>query len=397
MFIRSFSNKVVVVTWGLDIAKTLSDAGGVGALLQIADHTSGKTFFPTYDGNGNVVALLNASNGAVAAVYEYSPYGEFLRCETTDPVVADQPFRFSTKFFDAETGLYDYGRRYYDPRTGRWLSRDPKEELGGFHLYGFVGNNPMNRWDYLGMDWSGFLGCGWAEAYAAWGSDFSSTINESAVVFAQMASDSASRKANEFLSGAVPFEMPSQAQGIGSSVQNFAALSFTNPGFISDPLNNPQTGTNVFIPGYGTLTIINYSNQDVTTPVRGSPNGVVSSTLLMTFVPVNGQAANSFSWQQTITNDPANKQHSYYYGGGSVPYVDDPKHAGSFEDNFPQGIYSDNVTPIYSTNGINFYDNPGNRPQYPLDLSTNLVDKKTGLILQQINWQVIPRSGDPGG
>ena len=146
--------------WGLDIARSLSDAGGVGALLEIADISSGKTFFPCYDGNGNVVALLNASTGAAAAVYEYSPYGEALRAETLDPVVADQPFRFSTKFFDVETGLYAYIRRYYDPRTGRWLGRDPMEEKGGLHLYGFCGNNPINKWDYLGMTVTGEAGYG---------------------------------------------------------------------------------------------------------------------------------------------------------------------------------------------------------------------------------------------
>ena len=44
------------------------------------------------------------------------------------------------------------GRRYYNPTLGRWLGRDPIEEKGGLHLYGFVGNNGVNKWDYLGMD-----------------------------------------------------------------------------------------------------------------------------------------------------------------------------------------------------------------------------------------------------
>jgi RHS repeat-associated protein len=40
------------------------------------------------------------------------------------------PFLFSTKYYDWETGLYYYGYRYYDPSTGRWLSRDPINEAG---------------------------------------------------------------------------------------------------------------------------------------------------------------------------------------------------------------------------------------------------------------------------
>jgi RHS repeat-associated protein len=51
-----------------------------------------------------------------------------------------------------ETGLVYYGRRYYDPSCGRFLGRDPIEETGGLNLYGFVGNNGVNRWDYLGMN-----------------------------------------------------------------------------------------------------------------------------------------------------------------------------------------------------------------------------------------------------
>jgi len=43
------------------------------------------------------------------------------------------------------------GRRYYSPSQGRFLGRDPIEESGGLNLYGFVGNNPINRWDLLGM------------------------------------------------------------------------------------------------------------------------------------------------------------------------------------------------------------------------------------------------------
>ena len=144
-------------TWGLDIARSLSDAGGVGALLQIADHTSGKTFYPCYDGNGNVVALVNSATGAVGAAFEYSPYGEILRADAPDPAAGDQPFRFSTKFTDFETGLVYYGKRYYSPIQGRFLGRDSIEERGGRNLYAFCLNNSVNRWDLLGKLPEGLL------------------------------------------------------------------------------------------------------------------------------------------------------------------------------------------------------------------------------------------------
>jgi hypothetical protein len=44
-----------------------------------------------------------------------------------------------------------YGFRYYDPETGRWPNRDPIGEEGGYNLYGFVGNEPVGKWDLLGQ------------------------------------------------------------------------------------------------------------------------------------------------------------------------------------------------------------------------------------------------------
>jgi hypothetical protein len=49
-------------------------------------------------------------------------------------------------------GLVYYGHRYYSPTLGRFINKDPIEEQGGLNLYGFCGNNGVNRWDYLGMD-----------------------------------------------------------------------------------------------------------------------------------------------------------------------------------------------------------------------------------------------------
>ena len=66
-------------------------------------------------------------------------------------VAEANPFRFSTKYLDVETGFYNYGYRYYDSVNGRWLNRDPIGINGGINLYGMVGNDPVNRIDYLGL------------------------------------------------------------------------------------------------------------------------------------------------------------------------------------------------------------------------------------------------------
>ena len=138
--------------WGLDWSTTLDGAGGVGGLVAIATRQAGATAatfrYPGYDGNGNLVTLLDAT-GNVTASYEYGPYGEALRADGADAAL--NPFRFSTKYHDAETGLYYYGHRYYSSDYGRFLSQDPIGESGGINLYAFVNNNPFNLWDYLGL------------------------------------------------------------------------------------------------------------------------------------------------------------------------------------------------------------------------------------------------------
>ena len=45
--------------------------------------------------------------------------------EETDPATGYISFRFTSKEYDEESGLYYYGARYYEPRLSRWMSADP--------------------------------------------------------------------------------------------------------------------------------------------------------------------------------------------------------------------------------------------------------------------------------
>jgi RHS repeat-associated protein len=134
--------------WGLDVGGTLSGAGGIGALLFVNE--DGLTYHAGYDGNGNVTFLTNAASGAITGSYEYDAFGNTMKLSGQS--AASNPFRFSTKFTDTESGLIYYGYRYYNPQTGRWLNRDPKGELGGPNLYSFLANNSLTRVDPWGME-----------------------------------------------------------------------------------------------------------------------------------------------------------------------------------------------------------------------------------------------------
>jgi RHS repeat-associated protein len=135
-------------TWGPDLSNSLQGAGGVGGLLAVRVGES--DYYPSLDGNGNIIAWSD-STGAVRRRIDYDPFGNVTTVENTATTIPAIPFGFSTKYTDAETGLLYYGFRYYDPVSGRWISRDPIEERGGVNLYGFVGNAPPGQIDALGQ------------------------------------------------------------------------------------------------------------------------------------------------------------------------------------------------------------------------------------------------------
>jgi len=145
------NNLVYSFRWGTDASGSQQGAGGIGGLISMTVHSGPGTgvYFYCFDGNHNVVALINASDGTIAAQYEYGPFGELVRA--TGPFAFINPFRFSTKFQDGETGIVYYGLRYYGAIPSAWLNRDPIGEAGGANLYGFVGNDPVDWIDPLGL------------------------------------------------------------------------------------------------------------------------------------------------------------------------------------------------------------------------------------------------------
>ena len=132
--------------WGLDLSDTLQGAGGVGGLLAVS--SNGQFFFPTYDNNGNVTKYIDESGNVVAA-YEYDNFGRVI--SQSGPLAYFFCHRFSTKYFDGETGLYYFDYRFYSPPLMRWLTRDPIEEDGGANLYCFVQNASTFTYDAFGL------------------------------------------------------------------------------------------------------------------------------------------------------------------------------------------------------------------------------------------------------
>jgi RHS repeat-associated protein len=97
------------------------------------------------DGLGSVTSL-SGSTGQPVATYVYDSFGN-----TTPTEGIFNPYRYTGREQDPETGLYYYRARYYDPTTGRFISEDPIRFKGGVDFYAYVRNNPISLADPLGL------------------------------------------------------------------------------------------------------------------------------------------------------------------------------------------------------------------------------------------------------
>ena len=107
----------------------------------VAIELHGEVFVPQADVHGNICTLVNFDEEMISQ-YDYTSFGEERR---VNPDI--NPWRYASKRFDPELGLVYFGKRYYDPANGRWLSTDPAGFLDSLNLYQYAYNNPYSYYD----------------------------------------------------------------------------------------------------------------------------------------------------------------------------------------------------------------------------------------------------------
>ena len=112
--------------------------------------------FYGYDGMGSIRQLTSLAGG-ITDSYNYDAFGNLL----SSPGPTPNNYLYRGEQFDSDLGLYYLRARYYNPQTGRFLSRDPKEfnplksrnkavDSRKLHKYLYTGADPVNLVDPRG-------------------------------------------------------------------------------------------------------------------------------------------------------------------------------------------------------------------------------------------------------
>ena len=117
---------------------------GAGIDEPLSALRSGAIAFYEADGLGSLTSLSSVT-GAISNSYTYDTFGNGT---LTGSFV--NPYRYTGRDYDPETGLQYSRARYYHPQIGRFISEDPIQFRGGRNFYRYVRNNPVRRTDPTG-------------------------------------------------------------------------------------------------------------------------------------------------------------------------------------------------------------------------------------------------------
>jgi RHS repeat-associated protein len=131
-----------------------TDAVYLYGLDIIAEQLAGADrYYYVHDGLGSVRQLLDSA-GQIETAYAYDPFGV--------PLAGDgvpNPWQFTGEAWDAEVELLYLRARYYQPETGRSVTKDPsagdRQSPGTLNRYLYVNDNPVNDADPTGLNGGG--------------------------------------------------------------------------------------------------------------------------------------------------------------------------------------------------------------------------------------------------
>lgn len=143
----AYDNQNIIMEYDEKGKTTARYVHGLGIDEPLAVYKDGETYYYHADGLGSITALTG-KHGQIVQKYEYDSFGNL----KNSGIIVEQPYAYTGREWDKETGLYYYRARYYDPMDGRFISKDPIGFRGGdVNLFAYVGNDPINWIDPTGL------------------------------------------------------------------------------------------------------------------------------------------------------------------------------------------------------------------------------------------------------
>ena len=155
------TNGVEVIQYFYEGDRVLFETDGTGRITAynlygnhlISRSVQGEQYYYLYNAHGDVVMLMDAVSGTIAATYRYDAFGNLIR-QTGD---ADNNITYAGYQYDEETGLYYLNARYYNSNTGRFLTEDTyrgrQQDPLSLHRYTYCHYNPIRYVDPSGHTW----------------------------------------------------------------------------------------------------------------------------------------------------------------------------------------------------------------------------------------------------
>lgn len=126
--------------------RLLGEGAGAEMGTTVAIELQEKLYIPLNDIQGSICQLIDALTGESVESQRYTAFG--MMQGVAEGI--SNPWGFSGKRLDTDTGLISFGQRDYDPSIGRWTTMDPLGYVDGPNQYAYVANNPLNFHDQWG-------------------------------------------------------------------------------------------------------------------------------------------------------------------------------------------------------------------------------------------------------
>ena len=213
----------------------LYDENGSAYGFILQNGTEKSYYYYEFNLQGDIIGIIDSTGNKVVE-YSYDEWGKILSITGTlaETIGQQNPLRYRGYYYDAETGFYLTGTRYYDPEIGRFINADSVisgtgESVQGYNLFAYCFNNPVNMSDPSGN-------------WPKWATKLVAAVAVFAVVAAVAAVTVATAGAGTAIAAVAVGAAKGAAIGFAVGAASGAAIGYATTGTLEGTLNGMADG-----------------------------------------------------------------------------------------------------------------------------------------------------------